>query len=87
MQYNAMPTVSAYAHLNGPFNYNKMLLAPIGVRFKSTRNQTAVERGHSTPLMDGTYPPCQSITAHMCAISSPPRAIDCQILSTSGTST
>ncbi len=25
-----MPTVSAYAHLNGPFDYNKMLLAPMG---------------------------------------------------------
>ncbi len=58
-----------------------------GVRFKSTRNQTAVERGHTTPLMDCTCPPCQSITAHMCAISSPPRAINCQILSTSGTNT
>jgi hypothetical protein len=58
-----------------------------GVRFKSTRNQTAVERGHTTLLMDGTCPPCQSIAARMCAISSPPRAINCQILSTSSTST
>jgi hypothetical protein len=29
-QLNAMPTVSAYAHLNGPFDYNKMMLAPMG---------------------------------------------------------
>ena len=29
-QSNATPTVSAYAHLNGPFDYNKMLLAPMG---------------------------------------------------------
>jgi len=29
-QSNATPTVSAYAHLNGPFNYNKMPLAPMG---------------------------------------------------------
>ncbi len=29
-QSNAMPTVSAYAHLSGPFDYNKMLLAPMG---------------------------------------------------------
>jgi hypothetical protein len=28
-QSNAMPTVSAYAHLSGPFNYNKMPLAPM----------------------------------------------------------
>ena len=25
-----MPTVSAYAHLSGPFDYNKMPLAPMG---------------------------------------------------------
>ena len=29
-QSNATPTVSTYAHLNGPFNYNKMPLAPMG---------------------------------------------------------
>eukprot|EP00804_Cyclotella_cryptica_P010972 CCRYP_016689-RA/>CCRYP_016689-RA protein AED:0.31 eAED:0.36 QI:0/0/0/1/1/1/5/0/1039 len=29
-QSNATPTVSAYAHLNGPFDYNKMPLAPMG---------------------------------------------------------
>ena len=27
---NATPKVSAYAHLSGPFNYNKMPLAPMG---------------------------------------------------------
>ncbi|KAL7475781.1 hypothetical protein ACHAW6_001684 [Cyclotella cf. meneghiniana] len=29
-QSNATPTILAYAHLNGPFNYNKMLLALMG---------------------------------------------------------
>ena len=29
-QSNATPTVSAYAHLTGPFDYNKMPLAPMG---------------------------------------------------------
>eukprot|EP00956_Cyclotella_meneghiniana_P004233 scaffold5184_cov39-Cyclotella_meneghiniana.AAC.2 len=29
-QSNATPTVSAYAHINGPFDYNKMPLAPMG---------------------------------------------------------
>jgi hypothetical protein len=29
-QSNSKPMVSAYAHLNGPFDYNKMLLAPMG---------------------------------------------------------
>ncbi|KAL7475243.1 hypothetical protein ACHAW6_003008, partial [Cyclotella cf. meneghiniana] len=30
IQSNATPTVSSYPHLNGPFDYNKMLLAPMG---------------------------------------------------------
>jgi hypothetical protein len=29
-QLNATPTVSAYAHLSRPFDYNKMPLAPMG---------------------------------------------------------
>ncbi len=29
-QSNALPNISAYAHLSGPFNYNKMPLAPMG---------------------------------------------------------
>ncbi|KAL7485757.1 hypothetical protein ACHAW6_011365 [Cyclotella cf. meneghiniana] len=29
-QSTAMPTVSAYAHLAGPFDYNKMTLAQMG---------------------------------------------------------
>ena len=29
-QSNATPAISAYAHLSGPFNYNKMPLAPMG---------------------------------------------------------
>ena len=29
-QFNATPTISAYAHMNGPFDYNKMPLAPMG---------------------------------------------------------
>ena len=31
-QSNASPNVSAYAHLSGPFNYNKMPLAPMGCK-------------------------------------------------------
>ena len=30
-QYNATPNVSAYAHLSGPFDYNKMSLSPMGM--------------------------------------------------------
>jgi hypothetical protein len=29
-QSNALPNISAYAHLSGPFDYNKMPLAPMG---------------------------------------------------------
>ena len=29
-QSNSTPTISAYAHMNGPFDYNKMPLAPLG---------------------------------------------------------
>ena len=31
-QSNATPKVSAYAHMNGPFNYDKMPLAPMGCK-------------------------------------------------------
>eukprot|EP00804_Cyclotella_cryptica_P006027 CCRYP_000266-RA/>CCRYP_000266-RA protein AED:0.28 eAED:0.30 QI:0/0/0/1/1/1/3/0/662 len=34
-QSNATPTVSAYTHLNGPFDYNKMPLAPMGCRVQA----------------------------------------------------
>jgi hypothetical protein len=29
-QFNALPNILAYAHLSGPFDYNKMPLAPMG---------------------------------------------------------
>jgi hypothetical protein len=31
-QSNATPTMPADAHLNGPFDYNKMPLAPMGCK-------------------------------------------------------
>jgi hypothetical protein len=43
-QSNATPNVLAYAHLSGPFNYNKMPLAPMGceaqVHEKSDKSNT-----------------------------------------------
>ncbi len=43
-QSNATPTVSAYAHLSGPFDYNKMLLAPMGceaqIQEKTNKRET-----------------------------------------------
>ena len=44
-QVNANPKLLAYAYLNGPFNYNKMPLAPWEARSKSTRKPTTVKRG------------------------------------------
>jgi hypothetical protein len=53
-QSNATPTVSAYAHLNGPFDYNKMPLAPMGCAVQV--NEKSKSRGtwayHS---VDGWY--------------------------------
>lgn len=53
-QSNATPTVSAYAHLSGPFDYNKMPLAPMGC--ESQVHEKTDKRGtwafHS---LDGWY--------------------------------
>ena len=42
-QSNATPNVSAYAHLSGPFNYNKIPLAPMG--FAAQIHKKADKRG------------------------------------------
>ena len=46
-QSNATPIVSAYTHLSGLFDYNKMPLAPMVSRPKYMRRQTSVARGHT----------------------------------------
>eukprot|EP00804_Cyclotella_cryptica_P020074 CCRYP_014880-RH/>CCRYP_014880-RH protein AED:0.12 eAED:0.12 QI:0/-1/0/1/-1/1/1/0/1096 len=53
-QSNATPTVSAYAHLCGPFNYNKMPLAPMGceVQVHEKTNKRGTWASHS---IDGWY--------------------------------
>jgi hypothetical protein len=55
-QSNAMPTVSAYAHLCGPFDYNKMPLAPMGCEVQVHEKRDRDKRGswayHS---VDGWY--------------------------------
>ena len=53
-QSNATPTVSAYAHLNGPFGYNKMQLAPMGcaVQVHEKSNSRGTWAYHS---VDGLY--------------------------------
>ncbi|KAL7488410.1 hypothetical protein ACHAW6_014001 [Cyclotella cf. meneghiniana] len=37
-QSNANPTVSSYAHLNGPIDYNKMPLTPLGCKPQLPKN-------------------------------------------------
>eukprot|EP00956_Cyclotella_meneghiniana_P036650 scaffold128493_cov64-Cyclotella_meneghiniana.AAC.1 len=53
-QSNATPNISAYAHMNGPFDYNKMPLAPLGCNVQV--HEKADKRGtwafHS---VDGWY--------------------------------
>ena len=53
-QSNATPTVSAYAHLSGPFDYNKMPLAPWVATYRSTKKLTSAAHGHSILSMVGT---------------------------------
>jgi hypothetical protein len=54
LQSNDTPTVSAYAHLNGPFDYNKMPLAPMGcnVQVHKKSNSCSTLAFHS---IDGWY--------------------------------
>jgi hypothetical protein len=53
-QSNATPTVSAYAHLIGPFDYNKMPLAPMGCEVQV--HEKIYKRGSWTyHCVDGWY--------------------------------
>jgi len=54
-QLNATPTVSAYPHLSGPFDYNKMPLAPMGCEVQIHKKQTNAARGGTILWMDGIY--------------------------------
>ena len=53
-QPNAAPTVSAYTHLNSPFDYNKMPLAPMvcGAQVHKKTNKRETWAYHS---VDGWY--------------------------------
>ena len=53
-QSSATPTVSAYAHLNGLFDYNKMPLAPMGCAVQVHTNPTLV--AHGIPLSQRMVP-------------------------------
>ena len=70
-QSNATPTVSAYAHLSGPFDYNRMPLAPMGC--DAQIHEKSDKRGtwdyHS---VDGwyLYTSPEHYRTHNCAIKS-----------------
>ncbi len=70
-QSNAMPTVSAYAHLNGPFDYNKMPLAPMGCEVQVHKKSDS----HGTwayPSVNGWYLSSsrEHYRTHVCHIKS-----------------
>jgi hypothetical protein len=52
-QSNSTPNVSAYAHLSGPFDYNKMPLAPMGcaaqIRLVNLKGHISVLAGEKRP--------------------------------------
>jgi hypothetical protein len=53
-QSNATPNVSAYAHLSGPFDYNKMPLAPMGCNAQ-VHEKTGKQGTLALHLVDGWY--------------------------------
>ena len=46
-QSNATTNVSAYAHLSGPFDYNKMPLAPMGCEAQVHEKTDSAAHGHT----------------------------------------
>ena len=53
-QSNATPAVSAYAHMSGPFDYNKMPLAPMGCQVQ-VHEKTDKRGTWSYHTVDGWY--------------------------------
>ncbi|KAL7477704.1 hypothetical protein ACHAW6_003497 [Cyclotella cf. meneghiniana] len=72
-QSNATPTFSAYAHLCGPFDYNKMPLAPMGCEVQVDKKPTSTAPGHTTAWTDGTCSHHQNTTLRTTATSRAPR--------------
>eukprot|EP00804_Cyclotella_cryptica_P019044 CCRYP_014460-RA/>CCRYP_014460-RA protein AED:0.28 eAED:0.28 QI:0/0/0/1/1/1/3/0/673 len=70
-QSNATPTVSAYAHLKGPFDYNTSMECQVQVHGKSDPRGTWA----FIPSTAGTSAHHLSITAHTDATSGPPTAV------------
>ena len=64
-QSNATPTVSAYAHLSGPFDYNKMPLAPMGCKVQ-IHKKTDKRGTWLYHLVDGWYIATTTSPEHYC---------------------
>ncbi len=87
-QSNVRPTVSAYAHLSRPFDYNKKCCShQWDVRHKSTRRPTSKGHGRTIQLMGGISSPPQNIIAHTRVMSRPPKANTIRAQSISNTKT
>jgi hypothetical protein len=83
-QSNVAPTVSAYQFVNGPFDYNKMPLAPMGctVQIHESSEQRGTWAANSS---DGWY--LRTTTDATLSIPKTREAREYQILYTSSTST
>ncbi|KAL7477419.1 hypothetical protein ACHAW6_003223 [Cyclotella cf. meneghiniana] len=53
-QLNVVPKVSVYAYMNGPHDYNKMPLAPLGCSMQVHDKPNNKSHGMHTQVMDGT---------------------------------
>jgi hypothetical protein len=84
-QLNATPTVSAYAHLSGPFDYNKMPLAPMGCKVQ-IHEKTDIRSMWSYLLWtDGIKQRHRNITESTTAVSKQPKQKDSPTQSNSST--
>jgi hypothetical protein len=62
-QSNAFPSISAYTHLSGPFNYNKMPLAPMGCEVQ-VHKKTDKQGTWAYRSVDGWY--LSTLPDHYC---------------------
>jgi hypothetical protein len=60
-QSNATPNVLAYAHLSGPFDYNKIPLTSMGCEAQVHEKLTNAEHGHIIQSTDGISSHLQNI--------------------------
>lgn len=66
-QTNATPEVSAYAHMCGLFDYNKILRTPMGSKVQVHETTENEKYEHTTMSTDSTYTPCLNTTVRTTA--------------------